>query len=596
MADTYYKTGTDVYKLHENFAPYRLSQQEFQDLGINYNLLGEGTANAKTIDQVRDTETQAYIAAGGTLGTPNAAINAGYTATNSPPSNFTMNLPSLTSASDLDTAFNSAYNNFDVSKLISDYQTRMDDLTAQAMAALQPTAEEKQAQERLMGLQQLQTQAIQQQEERPLEGTVLRASLAQDIQNITTGNTRESLVNLREQTFEQQGLLLQQQQRQQQFDALKFQIDQEGATMDKVFQAVQINEEMKNNYINQVATLNSVARQNLGLLLDNFQGLTFDQLSPETALKIGQLAAQVGIPVEAIKQGMQIQANQIEAANKLDWYNAETSRINANNSGTGGGLDLMGLLSLLGNTTEGQYSDQYAGIINALNLSQPNSQDQKLFNQNVQQYIANNNMEGLKNYLKTATYNTLPVGQKANMQGYDNTIEQLNQIMSGLNEYERLGGDTGLLTGTLEGISNKLGRTTDPALQVAANKIRLAITAYTVAVSGVQFSERERAQYQATFPSIGNQGEVNLAKAQSAIEVLNAQKKNLLSYAVGGGANYDLLFGADQGASDSYVQSILNGDTTGGTSIISPTNFSTSTPSYSTDTGNFWTNFWMDNQ
>src|SRR3990167_1573238 len=338
---SFFKQGTDVFQTGVG----KINQQQFQDFGLNFDLLSTDPNKPTELGSGRDVETQAFIGAGGQLGQANAAVSSGFTPGSTVPQSFSLNLPSTTSADDLDLAFNTGTNNLDVTKLLSESQGKLQGLISQATEALKPSLQEKQAQERLLGLQQLQEQAVQEVQDRPLSGTVLRAGLAREIQNISTGQTRESLINLREQTFEQQGILLEQNQRQQQFDALKFQIEQEGAQMDNIFKAASLNEEIKSNYINQVSTLSSVARQNLSVLLENFQRLTMDELSPESALQIGQLAAKVGIPLEAISQGMKINKNQIELDNKQQEFENEITReeldikrLEAQLSGLSGGL------------------------------------------------------------------------------------------------------------------------------------------------------------------------------------------------------------------------------------------------------------------
>ena len=74
MPSSYYKIGKDVYGTEEG----KLNLDQFQSLGLNYNLLGEGQANAKPLDTGRDVETRSFIAGGGQLGQASAAQSAGY--------------------------------------------------------------------------------------------------------------------------------------------------------------------------------------------------------------------------------------------------------------------------------------------------------------------------------------------------------------------------------------------------------------------------------------------------------------------------------------------------------------------------------------
>lgn len=80
MPSSYYKIGKDVYGTEEG----KLNLDQFQQLGLNYNLLGEGQGNAQPLDSGRDVETRAYLSTGGQLGEESAAQKAGFGFTPSP--------------------------------------------------------------------------------------------------------------------------------------------------------------------------------------------------------------------------------------------------------------------------------------------------------------------------------------------------------------------------------------------------------------------------------------------------------------------------------------------------------------------------------
>ena len=235
------------------------------------------------------------------------------------------------------------------------YQTKLDELNkknadfmTQALAKIQLSPEEKASQSRLLGLQQLQNTAVEQAQERPLDGTVLRSGLASEIQNITSGNTRESLVNLRMQTQEASRLNLLTNQRTQELDALKLQLDQGNIDTQNLFKAQTLSEDIKNSYFDKVMQLNQRAQSTLSTILDRFQGLTVDQLSPESAAQLGSLAQQAGIPMEMITEGMKVAKNQIDIQNAQEAYKNQTSRINAGGGVTSTGTDITGVSPITG--------------------------------------------------------------------------------------------------------------------------------------------------------------------------------------------------------------------------------------------------------
>ena len=213
-------------------------------------------------------------------------------------------------------------------------QSRSQDLMRQTLEKVQLSPEEKAAQSRLLGLQQLQETSIQQAQERPLDGTILKAGLASEIQNIATGQTRESLVNIRKQTQEAETLNLLTKQREQELAALKLQLDQGNIDTQNLLEAQKLNEDIKNTYFDQVLTLSKNAQNTLATILDKFQGLTMDKLSPSSAAQIGILAQQSGIPLEVISQGMRVAKDQIDIQNAQEQYKNQTARVKATEAPT----------------------------------------------------------------------------------------------------------------------------------------------------------------------------------------------------------------------------------------------------------------------
>ena len=333
MADTYYKIGTDVFADNGSMTR-KLELPEFQKLGLNFDLLKEGAGNATGLPGAQDTETKAFVAGGGVLGQANAAQKAGFTPVTLPvktdvPASY---LGENITQKDL---FNEWQKN--TANQQAQYDSQLASQKAifdQTMAKMTLTPEEKMAQERILGLDQLQTQAMQQVQDRALSGRGTRAALQGEIQAIASGDTRESLVNLRQQTFETQRLNLLTNQRQQELEVLKAQLDQGNINTQNLFKYQELNQQMQNDYLDRVQQLGTDARTTLGTILDRFQGLTLDNLSPENLAQITQLAQQAGIPIDILRDGMKTVADQIKAEQDLKNYQAQTARINAEPSPT----------------------------------------------------------------------------------------------------------------------------------------------------------------------------------------------------------------------------------------------------------------------
>jgi hypothetical protein len=318
----FFKIGTDVFENTGGGTSRAIAQDEFQNLGINFNLLGEGLQGTKVLGDVRDQETQQFLASGGQLGQPNAAVNAGFAPIAVPP---TVPAPTLAQAAGTIPQDTLAAFQTQLASARSSQQKTFEDL----LAALNPSPELLESQNRLLSLQQLQQQGVEQAQERGLTGAALRGAVASEISDISTGETRESLVNLRQQTFEAQNISNLLKQQDQNIKKLDVALQQGQANIDNIFQAAQFQQQVEESYFNRIQALTSQTRANLGVILERFQGLTLDQLSPQDAAVIGQMAQQLGLPLDIIAQGMQVLKSQIDIENAQNQFQLETSRINA---------------------------------------------------------------------------------------------------------------------------------------------------------------------------------------------------------------------------------------------------------------------------
>jgi len=152
-------------------------------------------------------------------------------------------------------------------------------------------------------------------------------------------------------------------------------------------------------------------------------------------------------------------------------------------------------------------------------------------------------IEQAKTYLKTLVKSGQPADAQARLDASESAVAALNRINGLLGQYEASGGKTGLLKGTLESVSNKIGRTSDPKLASIGAEIKLAVQQYRKAVSGAAFSTQEAAEYRDIFPSLFSNEELNAAKVSGAIGAIQANQDNFYRSALGGN-NYDTVFGA----------------------------------------------------
>lgn len=318
----YFKVGTDVFANTGAGTSQKIDQPTFQQLGINYDLLGEGLQQTKPLGSVRDTETKAFVAGGGVLGQPSAAKTAGYV----PPV-----VPPVTTPTELKTAADTSKEDT-VAKL----QKAIDDQKAETekvAGLMKPTERETGLQRELLTATQLQDEMKQGVKERSLaDGGTLTGALRSEIENITNGDTRESLVLMRKITQVTQQLSLETAQRQALLEVEKYKADQGQNNITNIRNMFELQREIEKDVLDKAQTLTDNARQTLATILTNFKGLTFDQLDTASAAEITKIANQLGIPLEVLKDGMQVVKNQIDLENRQKDFELQTSRINANNN------------------------------------------------------------------------------------------------------------------------------------------------------------------------------------------------------------------------------------------------------------------------
>lgn len=137
-------------------------------------------------------------------------------------------------------------------------------------------------------------------------------------------------------------------------------------------------------------------------------------------------------------------------------------------------------------------------------------------------------------FIEKLARDSASVAARDALEGKSETMTALNDIESLLGEYEDKGGDTNMLTGTLEKWGeNILGVTGDPELARIANEIKATIQSHRKMVSGAAFSESEAKEYQELFPDISSSSELNQAKIDSLRNVFQRSMDNFYGRRIG---------------------------------------------------------------
>lgn len=154
-------------------------------------------------------------------------------------------------------------------------------------------------------------------------------------------------------------------------------------------------------------------------------------------------------------------------------------------------------------------------------------------------------IDGTKEFMKLNARNSGGVDQKNKIIGSEFTMKFLSDIEEDLREYEKIGGETGIFSGTKEEVARKIGKVIDPERRKIATKIQAAIQTYRRSMSGVAFSVEESKEYSSMFPNIQSELNLNVANLTALNEVMAIQLENFYTLAIGA-TPYNAIFKANQ--------------------------------------------------
>jgi len=167
----------------------------------------------------------------------------------------------------------------------------------------------------------------------------------------------------------------------------------------------------------------------------------------------------------------------------------------------------------------------------------------KAANQALKDAIKSGSSQAIQETILSTSINALPSAESKNFAiGRQEALNALGSIESALSEYISAGGDTGLISGNLEKIQERVLKSTDdPELAKIATQIVVSIQAYRKAVSGAAFTESEQKEYQSVFPDVANTPELNQAKIDALRSIFQSNQRSTLG-TIMGYSNYDAIF------------------------------------------------------
>jgi len=124
---------------------------------------------------------------------------------------------------------------------------------------------------------------------------------------------------------------------------------------------------------------------------------------------------------------------------------------------------------------------------------------------------ATGNMDELASVIRQTAVEGENVDVKNQVVGRMATIASLEDARSILKELKAKGVPTGWLSGNAEDLARRLGKTTNPEYVFLGNRLAGTLINYRRAATGVQFGDKEQAQYEKMFPNYRQELPVNLA-------------------------------------------------------------------------------------
>lgn len=177
-----------------------------------------------------------------------------------------------------------------------------------------------------------------------------------------------------------------------------------------------------------------------------------------------------------------------------------------------------------------------------LSLKFPGDSKGQAFLADLQSTIDKGDFPRAKDKLKKAALDTADMETGRQVRGRDSSLRALDSIERDLQEYTKKGGSLNILTGTYEDMARKIGTVSDPERRRIATKIQSAIADYRKSISGAAFTESEKKEYDAMFPSTLNTEALNLANISAMRDIFNQGNESFYRQQLGN-ENYEAIFG-----------------------------------------------------
>lgn len=149
-------------------------------------------------------------------------------------------------------------------------------------------------------------------------------------------------------------------------------------------------------------------------------------------------------------------------------------------------------------------------------------------------YLNNQDYKSAYNQIENTVMNGLTGTSKTTFTDSRNDAEVLRGLRTKIQDYKDAGGDMGLLKGTAERITRKLGSVKDPALASLAVALQREFQTYRVNMTGAAFGKGESADYASVNPKTTSSFNLNMAVIDGAISQLDNRVNSTVDRTISG--------------------------------------------------------------
>lgn len=158
----------------------------------------------------------------------------------------------------------------------------------------------------------------------------------------------------------------------------------------------------------------------------------------------------------------------------------------------------------------------------------------KTFSSNVMDAVNQGDFEAAKDRLMTGAFRAEQAKEREKFYGVQQINNRLGDFQNALDAYIADGGNTGLFSGTLENMAQKIGKIEDRNRRTLAAQMQTALIDYRQSVTGAAFTESEARMYDQLFPGITKSPELNHALIQGLQKSFTSKRDDIMRQTLGG--------------------------------------------------------------